>query len=120
MIAESLEDATVDSAFAYRVRMHGVEVAVRCGDDALTFAELDRRARRLAAELRGRGVRPEVPVGIAIERSLDMVVAIVGTVLAGGRYLKLDPSHPAERTANILTDSATPSCSWRATPLPRR
>ncbi len=72
----------------------------------LSYAELDRRARRLATELQALGVGPEVPVGLFLQRSPEMILAIVGTLAAGGAYLPIDLAHPAERIAAMLQDAA--------------
>src|SRR5205814_628292 len=80
-------------------------VGVVWGQEHLTYGELDRRAGRLAAELRGQGVGPDVLVGLLVERSLDMVVALLGILKAGGAYVPLDPAFPAERLAGIVADS---------------
>ncbi|HEX5718058.1 MAG TPA: amino acid adenylation domain-containing protein, partial [Thermoanaerobaculia bacterium] len=72
-------------------------VAVVCGDERLTWSELDRRANRLAHHLIALGVGPDVAVGLALERSVDLVVAILATVKAGGFYVPLDLSAPQER-----------------------
>ncbi len=80
-------------------------VAVEMGDEALTYAELDRRANRLAATLRARGVGPDARVGLCVERSPGMVVAMLAILKAGGAYVPLDPGYPAERLAFLLRDS---------------
>jgi amino acid adenylation domain-containing protein len=82
-------------------------VAVVCEGQALRYAELNARANRLAHYLRRRGVGPEVRVGICLERSLEMVVALLAVLKAGGAYVPLDPAYPAERLAFTLADSAT-------------
>jgi len=82
--------------------------AVRCGDHSLSFAELDRRAAALAARLRALGVGPDVPVGVCMHRSCELVVALYGTLKAGGCYVPLDPDYPAERLAFMLRDSGPP------------
>ncbi|MBB5101801.1 amino acid adenylation domain-containing protein [Streptomyces spectabilis] len=71
----------------------------------LTYAELDARADRWAEVLIGKGVGPEQLVAIALPRSADTVVALLAVLKAGGAYLPLDPSHPAERTAHVLKDA---------------
>ena len=83
-------------------------VAVVFGGEWLSSAELDRRSNRLARWLRRLGVGPEVLVGVAIERSLEMVVGLLAVLKAGGAYLPLDPSYPAERLGLMLEDSGAP------------
>ena len=80
-------------------------VAVTCEQGQLTYAELDRRANQLARHLQERGVGPEVLVGICLERSVEMVVGLLGVLKAGGAYLPLDQSHPAERLGFMLADA---------------
>ncbi len=79
--------------------------AVEADDGRLDYAGLDRRAAALAAALRARGVGPETRVGIFVERSVEMLVALLGVLKAGGAYLPLDPAYPADRIAYILEDS---------------
>ncbi|MFP2934898.1 AMP-binding protein, partial [Pyxidicoccus sp. 3LG] len=71
----------------------------------LTYAELERRANALARRLRRDGVGPESIVGVCVERSLELVVGLLGILHAGGAYLPLDPSLPRERLAFMLEDS---------------
>ena len=80
-------------------------LAVVLGDQQLTYSELDARANRLAHYLRARGVGPEVLVGISVERSLAMVVGVLGILKAGGAYVPLDPAYPAARLAFLLADA---------------
>ncbi|HYO12891.1 MAG TPA: amino acid adenylation domain-containing protein, partial [Thermoanaerobaculia bacterium] len=79
-------------------------VAVVCAGEKATYRELDRRANRLARRLRAAGVAREVPVGISLERSLDMVVALLAILKAGGAYVPLDPTYPPDRLAFMLAD----------------
>ncbi|HVT61656.1 MAG TPA: amino acid adenylation domain-containing protein, partial [Thermoanaerobaculia bacterium] len=75
---------------------------------ALRRSELERRANQLAHTLRAMGVGPETPVGICVERSADMVAAMLGVLKAGGAYLPLDPAYPPARLELMLADSAAP------------
>ncbi len=80
-------------------------VALEFEGAELTYGELDRWSGRLAAHLRSLGVGPETPVGIALERSLEMPVALLSVLRAGGAYLPLDPELPVERRDWILADA---------------
>ncbi|HEV2733662.1 MAG TPA: condensation domain-containing protein, partial [Longimicrobiaceae bacterium] len=81
---------------------------------ALTYAELERRANRLAHHLAGLGVGPETRVGICLERGVELLVAVLGVLKAGGAYVPLDPAYPAGRVAFMLADSAAPVVLTRA------
>jgi amino acid adenylation domain-containing protein len=81
-------------------------VALVFADAQMSYAELDRRATRLAEELRAAGVGPDVRVGLCLERSLELLVALLGVLKAGGAYVPLDPSYPAERLRYLVADSA--------------
>lgn len=74
-------------------------------NEQLTYSQLNRRANQAAHYLRGRGVGPEVLVGICLSRSVEMVVGQLGILKAGGAYLPLDPSYPPERLSFLLEDS---------------
>jgi amino acid adenylation domain-containing protein len=80
-------------------------IAVQCEDRTLTYADLNARANQLAHHLRRQGVGPETPIGIAVERSLDMLVGLLGIHKAGAAYVPLDPSYPAERLAYMIKDA---------------
>ena len=79
--------------------------ALRFGDEALSYGELDRRANRLAHRLIALGVKPDTRVGIAVERSFDVVIGLLGILKAGGAYVPLDPEYPADRLAYMVRDS---------------
>ncbi|HEX7175267.1 MAG TPA: amino acid adenylation domain-containing protein [Pyrinomonadaceae bacterium] len=80
-------------------------IALVCEDARLTYDELNRRANRLAHRLLGLGVGPELRVGICLDRSPEMVVAMMSSLKAGGAYLPLDPAYPSERLRFMLEDS---------------
>lgn len=75
------------------------------GEERVTYRELNRRANQLANYLRGLGVGAEVLVGVCLERSVEMIIGILGTLKAGGAYVPLDPNYPQERIAHMLEDS---------------
>ena len=81
-------------------------VAVAAGGQSLTYGELERRSNQLAHALRRRGVGPEVRVGVCMERSLEMVIALAAILKAGGAYVPLDPEYPPDRLGFVLEDSA--------------
>ena len=95
----------VHQLFEAQVERTPAAVAVVCDGEELSYTELNRRANRLAHYLRRRGVSPEVRVGICLERSLEMVVGILGILKAGGAYVPLDPSYPRDRLSYILNDA---------------
>ncbi|MDE1165517.1 MAG: amino acid adenylation domain-containing protein [Pseudomonas sp.] len=80
-------------------------IAVTYNEQHLTYELLNRRANQLARQLRERGVGPDVLVGIAVERSLEMVVGLLGILKAGGAYVPLDPQYPRDRLAYMIQDS---------------
>jgi amino acid adenylation domain-containing protein len=82
--------------------------AVVFAGERLSYRELNRRANQLAACLRRLGVGPDVPVGICMERSLEMVVGLLGILKAGGAYVPLDPTYPPERLGFMLADAEAP------------
>ena len=80
-------------------------IAVRSGEESLTYGELNARANQLANYLRGLGVGSEIAVGVCTHRSLETVVALLGILKAGGVYVPLDPEYPQERLSHMLEDS---------------
>lgn len=81
-------------------------VAVIFENEQLTYAQLNAKANQLAHYLREMGVKPEIVVGICIERSLEMMIGILGILKAGGVYLPIDPGYPEERKTLVLADGA--------------
>ncbi|HLE84682.1 MAG TPA: amino acid adenylation domain-containing protein, partial [Thermoanaerobaculia bacterium] len=92
-------------------------VALVAGRARWSYAELDRRASRLAAHLRGLGLGAEDRVGICLERSPEMVLALLAVLKAGGAYVALDPGYPRERLATILEDARSGRGQAGAPPL---
>ncbi|QOV35581.1 amino acid adenylation domain-containing protein [Streptomyces ferrugineus] len=91
--------------FEEQARRTPAATALVCGDERLSYGELDARAARLAALLRRRGVRPGALVGVHLERSAEMVVALLGALKAGAGYVMLDPDFPAERLRGMAADA---------------
>jgi amino acid adenylation domain-containing protein len=82
-------------------------VAIVFGAESLTYRELNERANQLAHYLRRHGVGPDVFVGVCLERSLEMIVALLGILKAGGAYVPLDPAYPQEHLSFLLNDTGT-------------
>lgn len=99
---------TVHHLFESQVDRTPNATAVVFENEHLTFRELNRRANQLAHHLVKLGVGPDVLVGILVERSLEMVVGLLGILKAGGAYVPLDPAYPRERVAFMLQDSEVP------------
>jgi len=106
--ALDIPDACFHHLFEAQATRTPEQIAVRCGAHALTYSELDERANRLAHYLVARGVRPDALVALCVERSLEMVVGMLGVMKAGGAYVPLDPAHPDGRLRQVLDDSAGP------------
>ena len=83
-------------------------VALVSGNRAVTYGEMNARANQLAHHLQTLGIGPDIPVGICMERSIDLPIAALAVLKAGGAYLPLDPAYPAPRLSMLLEDSATP------------
>ena len=98
----------VHQLFEEQVERTPSGIAVVFEDQQLTYRELNQRANQLAHHLRKLGVKPEMPVGICLERSLDIAVAILGILKAGGAYVPLEPDYPKERLQFMLEDTQTP------------
>ncbi len=99
---------SIHELFEDQVERTPEAVALVFGDERLTYRELNERANRLGHYLRELGVGPDVLVGICVQRSLQMVVGLLGILKAGGAYVPLDPSYPEQRLKFMLEDSAAP------------
>ncbi|MBA5872920.1 MAG: amino acid adenylation domain-containing protein [Nitrospira sp. CR1.2] len=96
------DDRSVALRFEAQVRRSPQAIAVRCGDQSLTYDVLNRRANRLAHRLRAEGIGPDAVVAVLDERSPDLLTMILGCFKAGAAYLPLDPHHPVARVARLL------------------
>jgi len=103
--ADYPQDKCIHQLFEAQVEQTPDAVAVVCEDHHLTYSELNRRANQLAYDLQGLGVGLEVLVGICFERSVEIIVALLGILKAGGAYVPLDPTYPPERLHYMLSDS---------------
>ncbi|MGW1787175.1 condensation domain-containing protein, partial [Streptomyces sp. NPDC002143] len=103
--AVPVDPAPLPTAFARQARTTPDAVALASGDTELTYAELDARANQFAHALVWRGVGAEDVVALVLPRSVDLVVAILGTMKAGAAYLPVDPEYPADRRAFMLEDA---------------
>ena len=99
------KDKCIHQLFEAQVEQTPNATAVIFGDQHLTYAELNARSNQLAHYLQTLGVRPEVLVGLCVERSLEMVVGMLGILKAGGAYVPLDPEYPQERLSFMLEDT---------------
>ncbi|WP_307718201.1 AMP-binding protein, partial [Rhodococcus coprophilus] len=102
-------DGTLLDRFDSQVLSNPDAIAVVFEDESLTYAQFDVRVNRLARYLISRGVGPETTVGLAVRRSLDLLVGMYAIVRAGGAYVPIDPDHPADRIRHVL-DIAAPVC----------
>ena len=99
------KDQTMALLFEEQVWKTPDRTAVMCGEEALSYGELDRSANQLARFLLRLGVGPESPVGVCAERNLEMIIALFGTLKAGGAYVGLDPAYPLDRLAFMVSDA---------------
>ena len=111
-VADYPKDSCIHKLFEAQVERTPEAVAVQFEGKQLTYRELNRRANQLAGYLQGLGVGPEKLVGICVERSLEMVIGLLGILKAGGAYVPLDPSYPRERLEFMVKDS---QCSFLLT-----
>lgn len=101
-------DATIQQLIEQQVEKTPDAIALVFNEHKLSYRELNKRANQLAHHLISMGARPETLVGLCLERSLEMVIAILGVLKAGAAYVPLDPTHPAERLNDILNDAQMP------------
>ena len=99
------QDKCIHQLLEEQVRRTPDAVAVIFEDQRFTYRELNARANQLAHHLRKHGVGPDAPVGICLERSLEMVVGLLGILKAGGAYVPMDPFYPVKRLAFVLRDA---------------
>ncbi|WP_183268380.1 AMP-binding protein, partial [Burkholderia pseudomallei] len=98
-------DACLHQLFEAQVSRTPEAAAVICGDETLSYTDLDARANRLAHYLRGQGVGPDTRVGLALGRGVEMMTGLLAVLKAGGAYVPLDPGYASERLRAILDDS---------------
>ncbi len=103
--AVSFPDRCAHELFEEQVERRPEATALVFGEQRLSYRELNAKANQLAHYLRGLGVGPDVLVGILMERSVEMIVAILGVLKAGGAFVPIDPSYPAERIEFMLADA---------------
>ncbi|WP_035642219.1 non-ribosomal peptide synthetase, partial [Bradyrhizobium sp. ORS 375] len=106
-LAQTVQDAALDvvAQFERQAARRPAAIALVTDDSSMSYAELNARANRLARQLRARGVARDALVGLAFERSIDMIVAVLAVLKAGAVYLPLDPDYPHPRLMAMLRDS---------------
>ena len=106
--ADFPRNACVHQLFELQAKRTPHAIAAIFGEDHSTYAELDRRANQLAWHLIDLGVRPGVCVGIFVERSLEMLIGLLGIMKAGGAYVPVDPTYPRDRISFVISDANVP------------
>ncbi|MFB2922783.1 MULTISPECIES: amino acid adenylation domain-containing protein [Aerosakkonema] len=102
------KNLSIHQLFETQVEQTPDTVAVIFKDEQLTYRELNTKANQLAHHLQALGVKPETLVGICVERSLEMIIGLLGILKAGAAYVPIDPAYPSERKVFILEDSSVP------------
>ncbi|HEX8905009.1 MAG TPA: AMP-binding protein, partial [Longimicrobiaceae bacterium] len=108
MNPEDLSTGCIHPLFEARAAAHPGRDALRWRGQVLTYAGLDARANRLAHHLRALGAGPEIPVGVFLPRTPDLIIALLAVLKAGAAYVPLDPAYPAERVEYMLGDTHVP------------
>ncbi len=103
--ASYAEDKCIHHLFTEQVALNPNRIAVACGAQEMSYQELNRKSHDLALYLQSIGVRPDHVVGLCLERSLDVIIALLGILQAGGAYMPLDPGYPDDRLTYMLRDS---------------
>src|SRR5207253_5792516 len=98
-------ERSVAELFAAQAEQGGERIALVYEDEVVSYGELNRRANQLAHYLMARGVGAETLVGVCLERSVELVVGLLGILKAGGAYVPLDPEYPAARLEYMLADA---------------
>ncbi|MDB5099423.1 MAG: Malonyl CoA-acyl carrier protein transacylase, partial [Cyanobacteria bacterium RYN_339] len=111
------KDACIHQLIAAQVERTPGAIAVQFEGESLTYQALDARANQLAHHLRALGVGPDVLIGLCVERSLALVVAVLAILKAGGAYVPLDPTYPSERVSFMVRDAGMPLVLAQASTL---
>ncbi|MBD2357843.1 amino acid adenylation domain-containing protein [Tolypothrix sp. FACHB-123] len=104
----NVKNVSIHQLVEFQVSQTPDAVAVIFQDRQLTYQQLNQKANQLAHHLRTLGVKPETLVGVCVERSLEMIIALLGILKAGGAYIPLDPSYPQDRLEFTISDSQMP------------
>ncbi|WP_344931125.1 AMP-binding protein, partial [Aquimarina addita] len=99
------KDKTVIDLFEEQVKNNPEHIAVVFEENQLNYKDLDKRSNQLARYLRKNGVKGDVLVGICLERSIEMIVGILGILKAGGAYVPIDPEYPSQRINYMIEDA---------------
>ncbi|MFZ5988791.1 MAG: amino acid adenylation domain-containing protein [Bacillota bacterium] len=99
------KEKTLQELFEEQVKKVPENIAVKLGDRKITYRELNDKSNQIARHLRNKGVKPDILVGMIMERSIEMIIGILAVLKAGGAYLPIDPDYPDARIDNIIKDS---------------
>ncbi|MBE9029049.1 amino acid adenylation domain-containing protein [filamentous cyanobacterium LEGE 11480] len=101
-------DACLHQVFESQVQKYPTAVAVSCNGETITYADLNNSANQLAHWLQDLGVKPETKVALCVDRSINMIIGILGILKAGGAYVPLDPAYPQKRLTDMMQDTKAP------------